>query len=76
MDDYDFFNNSLDNAENNPSNDPNAIEIPDENISDDFDFSTLTEPKNTDEEKELTEFSVSLNQENCSEISVTSAFHC
>ena len=56
MDDYDFFNNSLDNAENNPSTDPNAIEIPDENISDDFDFSTLTEPKDTDEEKELTEF--------------------
>ena len=45
MDDYDFFNNSLDNAENNPSTDPNAIEIPDENISDDFDCSTLTEPK-------------------------------
>ena len=57
MDDYNFFNNSLDNAENNPSTDPNAIEIPDENISDDFDFSTLTEPKDTDEEKELTEFS-------------------
>ena len=55
MDDYDFFNNSFDNSENIPSNDPNAIEIPDEIKSNDFDFSTLTEPTNAD--NELTEFS-------------------
>ena len=30
MDDYDLFNISFDNSENIPSNDPNAIEIPDE----------------------------------------------
>ena len=55
MDDYDFFNNSFDNSENIPSNDSNAIEIPDEIQSNDFDFSILTEPTNAD--NELTEFS-------------------
>ena len=39
MDDYDFFNNSFDNSENIPSNDPNVIEIPDEIKFNDFDFS-------------------------------------